>query len=454
MRKKDTPQKTGSILLMPSKLLKQFLFRNHQNIILKFGTAQTKVRIVEDLAENSDVPQLSSEAAGELKIPKKTKLRLKPEGKNSLRLGPVIGIMTFDTIITNNKLKYYLPYVRLTGEGGFFYVFSRPLINKQSKTINGYYFDYNDLDWKTGEFPFPDVVIDRCYPNNYRCHAILEKEIGKKIFNKRTRINKQQFADVIARDTELSKHIPETRQFLNISQLDYYLERYGGAFLKPVNGMMGKGIVQVISNDSKLKCSYVKKGYQISKNVEEIITGTEMINDVLIRAAGRKRKFVIQQPISRMEYKGRPFSFRVWAMKNGNGQWVIPGMFTKCSADNGFLTNFTAGAELVSLNNLIKEILPGLPYGRPELISWLEMLTLKTAEALDKAYGPLGELGIDIILDASGYPWIIEANGNPGRSPIFLQKEFPNWRNLVYKLPWDYAGYLADFAGEWTLVRS
>ncbi len=75
----------------------------------------------------------------------------------------------------------------------------------------------------------------------------------------------------------------------------------------------------------------------------------------------------------------------------------------------------------------------------------LEDLTLKTATLLDDKLGPLGELGLDIVLDKSGNPWLIEANGNPGNIPIFRQTEYPAWRYLVFQYPLDYASHLAGF---------
>ena len=147
-----------------------------------------------------------------------------------------------------------------------------------------------------------------------------------------------------------------------------------------------------------------------------------------------------------MTYMGGPFSFRTWAMKNGQGHWVMPGMFAKGTFGKSFLTNFTAGAELIPLKDLFYDIIPRIPYTKEQLVGLMKNLTLKTAAALDKKYGPLGELGLDIVLDIKGSPWLIEANGNPGNIPIFIQTEYPSWRNLVFQYPLDYASFLAGFS--------
>ncbi len=132
-------------------------------------------------------------------------------------------------------------------------------------------------------------------------------------------------------------------------------------------------------------------------------------------------------------------------MKNGQGRWVMPGLFAKGALGQGFLTNFTAGAKLIPLQALFKDIIPRLSYTKENLLKLLEELTLRTAAALDKKYGPSGELGLDIVFDTGGKPWVIEANGNPGNIPIFIQTEYPAWRHLVFQYPLDYATYLAGF---------
>ena len=165
----------------------------------------------------------------------------------------------------------------------------------------------------------------------------------------------------------------------------------------------------------------------------------------MLKAAGRARPYIIQQGINRLDYDGGPFSFRTWAMKNGGGTWVMPGLFAKAAIGQGFLTNFTAGAKLVPLKDIFSKSPPVLPYTKDQTLKLLKDITLKTAAVLDKKFGPLGELGLDVVFDTTGKPWLIEANGNPGNIPIFIQTEYPAWRYQVFQYPVDYAVHLADF---------
>lgn len=435
----------GRIWTLPANLMSQLKLTEKQPVLLKCGSASTQVHVSQRAAAvSSKVPVmgLSADALNSLNIPEGTCFLIKPEGNSTFRLGPVIGILTFPGHVPY-RLAYYTLYARRNVTNGLLYVFRGRDINLKDRTILGYYYDPVKKTWFYRKFPFPDSVIDRCYPNAYICHTLLQKIIGpNKIFNKKTMIDKVAFCKALDSDEHLRNYTPETRVFRNIADFEYFLKKYGQVFLKPVNAMKGIGIVMVAPADKGvLNCSYIIHGKLFTRQISSV----DEIPHVLVAASGYKRPYIVQQAIPRLEYKGGPFSFRTWAMKNGKGRWVMPGMFAKGSLGNSFLTNFTAGAKLIPLKELFDDILPRLSCTKDQLLGLLEDLTLKTAEVLDKKYGPLGELGLDIVFDIKGKPWIIEANGNPGNIPIFIQKEYPAWRNLVFQYPLDYATYLAGF---------
>ena len=431
----------GALWTLPSEILEQLKLKENDDVTLRCGSASATARIGRLKLSMSGAAGLSTKLFRTLGIPPGVTLLVKPEDNKAFRLGPVIGVLTFSSIIAEQKLFYYSTQAILNRNNGIYFVFSGRDLNPRNRTVRGYYYDHQENYWKPGAFPFPDVVIDRCYPNVDAYHSILEKVIGARIFNRKSRINKLEFYQTLHRDPLLRKHIPETRPLKNTWELDLFMQKYREVFLKPDNSMKGKGIVTAKSlPGGLLACRYVKDGRDIVRGVP-----AGKIFGLLESAAGRKRSYIIQQAIPRMEYGGGPFSFRTWAMKNSEGRWVMPGMFAKGAFGGGFLTNFTAGASLVPLKELFADILPRLACTEDQLVSRLEGFTLKTAVALDKNFGPLGELGLDIVFDTAGKLWLIEANGNPGKIPIFMQTEYPAWRHLVYQYPLAYATHLAGF---------
>jgi len=438
-------QEDGYVWSVPEQAMCKLDLAENQMVTLKCGSGSVDVRVKkrkQPHASKIEVMGLSPRALKTLGIPGRIFFRIKKEESGSYRLGPVIGILTFPGHVPH-RLGYYHLYAKRNITNGLLYVFRGRAIDVKTRTINAYYYDHIDKQWKLKKMPFPDSVIDRCYPNPYICHIFLEKVIGrKKIFNKRSMIDKIAFCKALDSDEYLRNYTPETLLFHDTSDVNKFLDKYSLVFLKPVNAMKGIGIVAVRrTGNGALECMYTIKG----KNYTKIVPTASEIPGVLVAAAGYKRRYVIQQGIQRMEYKGGPFSIRTWAMKNREGKWTAPGMFAKGSFGNGFLTNFTAGAKLIPLKDLYSELTKRLNYTREQINSILTDLTLKTAEALDKKYGPLGELGLDIVFDEKGKPWVIEANGNPGNIPVFIQKEYPAWPNKVFQYPLDYATFLAGF---------
>lgn len=436
-----------NIWLLPEDLMNNLKLKEHSIVTINCGSASAgvKVRKSPEASQSLTRIELSSPVMETLKIPDNVTLLVKQENPHTFRLGPVIGVLTFAGHVPD-ALKFYKAYARAARNCGILYVFKGRSIDVQNQVIEGYYYDDRVKRWIPGQFPFPDAVIDKCYPNGYISHARLEKIIGKNnIFNKKTMIDKLDFLNALDTDPILKSYMPKTEVFNDTSQLMTMLQTFGEVFLKPVNAMKGFGIVVVkpakTGLPGALECTYADH----DRNITVFINSPEEIHSVLLRAAGRKRPYLIQQGINRMEYKGGPFSIRIWAMKDGSGQWVIPGMFAKGSFGSSFLTNFTAGASLIPLQELFDFLIPLIPYTKSSFIKLLKETTLKTAEVLDNKFGPLGELGFDIVFDNKGKHWIIEANGNPGVIPIFIQKDYPLWPVQLYEYPVDYATYLAGF---------
>ncbi|PKM45957.1 MAG: hypothetical protein CVV03_06010 [Firmicutes bacterium HGW-Firmicutes-8] len=387
------------------------------------------------------VMQISQKALQELRIPANIKVSILPIGKQEFRLGPLIGILTSGRVCRNRTFNFYLNYSVML-KSGLLYIFSYQGLNTKTKTITGYYFNHSEKTWVPAELPYPDVVIDRVYPNTYWAHRQLEKVIGRgKIFNKKSLINKLDFYTALSADSFLKTHVPVTKTCTNPANLENFLKTHRKLFIKPLNGMQGRGIITVSLENNAAKCRFMLKG----KVIEKKLTGFDEIWGVLQHFGHPRRRYIMQNAIPRMEYRGGPFCFRVMVCKNGSGQWLVPAIFTKTATGASFLTNHAAGARFVSLKNLFKEIEGRLGYDKTQFINQLIDLGVKTAGILDQKYGPLGELGLDMVVDRSGKPWLIEANGNPGMVPRSHMIEFPHWVYQMFNLPVSYAIYLAGF---------
>ncbi len=425
---------------IPYEAASQHGLTEGQMVEIKHGSLSAQAKVITSCDKSIG---LTNDILNHLRLLTNSKIGIKSEGSNKFRLGPLIGILTFSHVIAKKDLNRYIPYAVKMKNIGFLYVFGPKSIDSTLRTIKGFYYNFRQNAWQETEFPFPDVVMDRIYPNNRKSHSELEKIIGQnRIFNKKTLINKINFSRTLHKDNFLQNHVPETRLFGSISDFEYMLRKHPGLFMKPVNGMKGKGIIQLKKQDNNLVCRYM--GEQGPKT--HIIKQSCDIFDVLKCVGKGKKTYIIQAEILRMEYNKQAFGLRAMAVKNGSGQWSVPAIFAKTSDPTGFLTNTSAGAKIIFLRDLLNGIQDKLPYSNKHFLSLLTEISIKAAYALDEKFGPLGKLGIDIVVDNFGKPWLIEANGNPGLMPRAALGEYPDWRSQMYDFPLAYCLYLSGFS--------
>lgn len=429
---------------MPSNLAQKLNLDYERPVTLKCGALSVlaNVKIAQISFNTAQSMGLSRDALAELKIPPNLYFNVKPINIEQYRIGPVIGILTFSHVIRKNQLNRYINYAKSTKNIGLLYVFRPKDIHPERRTITGFHYDEDKNSWESGEFPYPDVVIDRIYPNNYKAHSKLEKVIGpNKIFNKKTQINKIEFNTVLEKDPYLKDFIPETKVFYSSNDLDDFLNKHKGVFLKPSDSMRGRGIINITKEQNDFLCKYMDGNRCISKKIPR----TEYVFEVLGSFNEIRRPYIIQASVPRMTFMDRPFSFRVMTTKNGSGHWCVPIIIAKASRPGLFLTNISSGADYVLIKEISKWVRQRLPDKNINLLEQLTDLTLKAATALDKEFGPLGKLGIDAVIDVSGKLWLIEANGNPGVIYRRGQTEFPAWHHQSYEHPIAYALFLAGF---------
>lgn len=435
----------GKIWELPPRLAKKLNLKEKQFVTLKCGSLsiQTEVKINHSSIQSETNIGLSKDALMTLKIPENLSLGIKNVKTKQFQLGPLVGILTFPHVIRKKQLNRYINYAKGMKDTGLLYVFRPSDIHSDTKTITGFHYNYKKLAWESGEFPYPDVVMDRMYPNNYKAHSKLENVIGQnKIFNKKTLINKMEFNAALKKDPFLRNFLPETKQFLSVQDLENFLTKYNGVFLKPLDLMRGKGIIYVTAEKKELLCRYMDGDKPMLKKIPR----ADYIFEFLGQICEYKRQYIIQAAVDRMKFKERPFSFRIMTTKDGNGRWSVPIIIAKAARPGAFLTNISSGAEYVLLKDLLGWIKKQLPDKSIDLLDQLTDLSSKTATALDNEFGPLGKLGIDAVIDISGKPWLIEANGNPGLIFRRGQSEFPAWHRQMYEHPLAYALYLAGFS--------
>ncbi|QGG46879.1 YheC/YheD family endospore coat-associated protein [Heliorestis convoluta] len=315
------------------------------------------------------------------------------------------------------------------------FVFSPNQVHWKERMVTGFHYNLSKKKWKRKKIPLPDIVYDRYFNlgKGWReavyCRRNLNK-VGVALFNPVV-ADKYVVHGLLQNDPDIASHLPETYLFAGQDkELKRLLLRWGSAYLKPVLGTKGEGIVR-ITNNSKQGSFYIeeaKKGARYWASLHKTMA--------ILKRSSKLKKYVIQQAIDSGRWKDRIFDIRVLAQRDSTGKWNITGMAARVAA-NGITCNIHTGAKAISMEELKEE--KSITVSEEEM----EKVALKITDHLTMKYPTLGELGLDFLIDQDNKIWFLEANARPGR--IIFQKIGDQEKRLnAVRRPLEYAMYLAS----------
>jgi hypothetical protein len=209
----------------------------------------------------------------------------------------------------------------------------------------------------------------------------------------------------------LSANVPETLTSLERDSLLRMCERYEGVYLKPSGGSVGHGMIRVDkragggSEHPEYTIAVLKHG-----KTERFAahSGAE-----LWQIVSRQRvlgKYVVQQAIPLVLYRGQPCDFRVLLQKVRD-EWTLVGVGVRVSGKGRITTHVPNGGTIANADTVLSEAFGN---DAPRVLADLESFVIRAAEALDAEFGKqLGEMSMDIGIDPNGKPWFFEANAKP-----------------------------------------
>lgn len=226
-------------------------------------------------------------------------------------------------------------------------------------------------------------------------------------------ISKWEKTELLMEDEDIRAYMPDTQLLTYQSLLDM-LSSYPVVFLKPDNGMKGKGIIRVKRRDDAFLVQFT--------DFEKEFPSVDRLRLFLKRIIREHQKYLIQEGIALLTVDHQPIDFRV-LMQKPREQWVYSGVVGKLGEKNSITTNYASGGKAVPFRSIISETL-GLQYDEIKAMrDELKDLSFKIAEKLTETYPGLRELGIDYAIDKVGRIWLIEVNTTPGHR---LFRELPN----------------------------
>lgn len=224
----------------------------------------------------------------------------------------------------------------------------------------------------------------------------------------------------LLKQSNLKKFVPQTMLF-NKKNLISMLSTYHTVYFKPTGGSGGVNIIRIKRKG---------KGYQTQLNtVKSTYSTIHRLYDELCRFSNKK-SFLLQKGINLARTKGKPFDIRVMVQKTNKGAWVSTAMFAKIGKTGKVATNYNQGGKI----GYIYPTMSGAGYNAVEIKrmeSKLKELGISVGNNFDKYLNGFRELGLDVALDSSGKPWILEVNTRPQFYPLKNMKDKKLYKRIV-----------------------
>jgi hypothetical protein len=424
---------SNSCARVPRKVLEQAGWRPGETVTLRFGSAQTKVRL--DVAEGQEWT-IPSAVIRRLCLPaRRLNCQINRELR-SVRFGPLIGIMT-----TWAMSPYFGSVMRAAAQSGMMAVVFRPcdLVAGQSR-FTAWALRHGQV--RRVRVPLPDVVYNRIPNRGGEVHAATRQckhlltNRGIPIFN-RSFFHKWRIYRLLSQDPEGNAFLPESHPLTNCGVVLRMLRRYPMVYLKPNGGSKGMGIVKV----NRLRGGKYAVSYRRGDHNYQLIGANWVEAEQLIRKGMYHRSYVIQEGLPLARYHGRPFDVRVTLYKGGDGQWVVCGPAAKIAGKGSITTHVHNGGRVVPLGVVLNHA-----FGEQaeQVREHVNRAAITIAQSIERVtHLQLGELGLDIGVTALGRVALFEANSKPGRmifNPRWARSE--RRRSLLCLL-----GYAARLAG-------
>jgi glutathione synthase/RimK-type ligase-like ATP-grasp enzyme len=319
-------------------------------------------------------------------------------------------------------------------------VFTPEDLHPNKKLVDALHYDFAKAKWSRSWEEIPEIIYDRCrYQKNFR-FSLLRK--FRADFPQLTYLNhpiahKWNVHKTLYKNQNIRPFLPETIQFHKPADLIPFLQIYNLTYLKPSDGTGGRGILQI---RRLVNQHYLIQGRDRSR---QIITPRRMRAEQIaadFQSWGFKDQYLIQQGIPLALPDGRVHDYRLLIQKNGIAEWEVTGCAGRIGPHRSITSNLHGGGRATSTNQLLQS-----RFTSSEKITKIresmEQLSHMVAIHLEKNYGRLCELALDIAVSPTGQVWLLEVNPKPAREVFIRIKEHDTYEKAIRR-PLEYAIWL------------
>ncbi|HEY8450088.1 MAG TPA: YheC/YheD family protein [Bacillota bacterium] len=342
-----------------------------------------------------------------------------------LRLGVLMPSGTLHRILRRRpayeKVRLYAWAARRLGVDLVF--FAPHGVDRQGRIIRGYYLQGGR--WRRWLGPLPRVIHNRIVGGSARTRRLLRALARRRdtlLFNPPLSRDKWRIWRWLAEDPVLRRHLPATWPLTRRRCRRAPSLARTGIIAKPRVGAVGYGVIYIRPVGRRYRWMPDRGPVQI--------VGRGELRQRLEQLLGRRRRYILQRAVPLARYRGRRFDLRVPVQRGEGGRWNIAGIAVKRARRHPFLTNLGRGGRAHRPLPVLTAV-----FGRQkaeQLLEGLEQLGLRVAEHLSRRHPLLADLGVDIGIDRTGRPWLIEVNVRDQRWSLLASGQRRAFRRLYY----------------------
>jgi len=354
---------------------------------------------------------------------------------------PTVGILTLYADGQRFEQEE-LVYFRRVAEAGAalqldVFVFDPGDVDRSRRLVKAHRYHAESRKWERSWSPFPDAVYDRCRAQRsprFKELRAFRRSYPQLNYLSRPLSSKWGNQQVLGVNRSIRPHLPDTRRYQGLADLRVFTGRYPICFLKPVDGSGGRGIVRVtrLGADS-CRLEGRDRGRRIIAASKLAVAAVP----AKLRSLGLSGRYLIQQGIPIGLADGRVHDFRLLIQKNGAGAWEVTGCAGRIGGGSSVTSNLHGGGEASRFEALLGK--RGLDSEQIAAVRQeMNRLALETARELEKGFGPLCELALDLAVGPDLHVWLLEVNPKPSREVFRLIGEEETYRTAIRR-PLEYA---------------
>ena len=336
----------------------------------------------------------------------------------------------------NQQLLRFANYNKIKG---LIFLFSLSSLNKENKTISGYYYEPKTGSFVWGTFPFPDSIFNRT-PLKKSRYQYLRKQLGDTIFNYPYRnTNKLDFWKIMSKDPVIKNHLPWTKEFQTINSVLEALKSCGAVYLKPTSMAGGNGIFHV----KKLNEGYLWSDI-FGNRIE--IKSKDVLVEILKKNLFKNKTYIVQEEIPAFNQNKNKLDFRIYLQKDYTKNWRFSGIETKVGQKESIIANSKNRESIIPGELGLREFYGLNEDEAKQKIEEITQVCIKVLKVMEKRGTKLGDVSLDLVMDKNRKFWILELQINYA-AEIKAARDEGERKVLPFILPTplEYAKALSDF---------